>query len=171
MPPWAATVWERVGKSLVMQLWLFLFFGGLVVVGLFVVWFGVSEERGGARVAAKQSRRWAAAARPGSGGAATTTLRVGRSRACASSSFSAVAAEREEEEERLRVGPCLAGASLSIDRSRVYERRACARNGKTAKEQQTHAVLRPCSDRPTAARRPAPPAPTTMASYWWSMIG
>lgn len=27
----------------------------------------------------------------------------------------------------------------------------------------THAVLRPASVRPTAARRPAPPAPTTMA--------
>lgn len=28
-----------------------------------------------------------------------------------------------------------------------------------------HAVLKPSSDRPTDARRPAPPAPTTMASY------
>ena len=33
-----------------------------------------------------------------------------------------------------------------------------------------HAVFKPCSDRPIAARRPAPPAPTTTASYSWSMI-
>ena len=33
-----------------------------------------------------------------------------------------------------------------------------------------HAVFRPCSDIPIAARRPAPPAPTTTASYSWSMI-
>lgn len=34
-----------------------------------------------------------------------------------------------------------------------------------------HAVFRPCWDRPTAARRPAPPAPTTMESKVWSTIG
>ena len=28
-----------------------------------------------------------------------------------------------------------------------------------------HAVLKPASERPKAALRPAPPAPTTMASY------
>jgi len=28
-----------------------------------------------------------------------------------------------------------------------------------------HAVVNPASDRPVAARRPAPPAPTTTASY------
>lgn len=33
----------------------------------------------------------------------------------------------------------------------------------------THAALKPSSLRPTAARRPAPPAPTTMASYSWSI--
>merc|ERR1711995_48805 len=33
-----------------------------------------------------------------------------------------------------------------------------------------HAVLKPCSASPKAARRPAPPAPTTTASYSWSMI-
>ena len=33
------------------------------------------------------------------------------------------------------------------------------------------AVLKPASARPKAARRPAPPAPTTMASYSWSMTG
>jgi len=32
-----------------------------------------------------------------------------------------------------------------------------------------HAVLKPASDRPKAALRPAPPAPTTIASYSWSM--
>lgn len=31
-----------------------------------------------------------------------------------------------------------------------------------------HAVLKPASAKPNAARRPAPPAPTTMASYSWS---
>jgi hypothetical protein len=31
-----------------------------------------------------------------------------------------------------------------------------------------HAVLNPASARPKAARRPAPPAPTTIASYSWS---
>lgn len=34
-----------------------------------------------------------------------------------------------------------------------------------------HAVLKPASARPNAARRPAPPAPTTTASYSWSMTG
>merc|ERR1711968_384732 len=34
-----------------------------------------------------------------------------------------------------------------------------------------HAVLNPCSAAPMAARRPAPPAPTTTTSYSWSMIG
>ncbi len=32
------------------------------------------------------------------------------------------------------------------------------------------AVLKPASERPIAARRPAPPAPTTIASYSWSII-
>jgi hypothetical protein len=36
----------------------------------------------------------------------------------------------------------------------------CDRVGKSF---ETHAVFRPASVRPTAARRPAPPAPTTMA--------
>ena len=31
-----------------------------------------------------------------------------------------------------------------------------------------HAVLKPASDRPNAALNPAPPAPTTTASYVWS---
>merc|ERR1712093_658445 len=34
-----------------------------------------------------------------------------------------------------------------------------------------HAVLKPASARPNAARRPAPPAPTTIASYSWSTTG
>jgi hypothetical protein len=33
------------------------------------------------------------------------------------------------------------------------------------------AVLKPASARPKAALRPAPPAPTTRASYSWSMTG
>lgn len=33
------------------------------------------------------------------------------------------------------------------------------------------AVLKPASARPKAARKPAPPAPTTIASYSWSMTG
>merc|ERR1719400_1133620 len=33
------------------------------------------------------------------------------------------------------------------------------------------AVLNPSSTRPKAALRPAPPAPTTTASYWWSTTG
>lgn len=33
------------------------------------------------------------------------------------------------------------------------------------------AVLKPASARPNAARRPDPPAPTTTASYSWSMTG
>ena len=33
---------------------------------------------------------------------------------------------------------------------------------------ETQAVLNPCSTRPKAARRPAPPAPTTTASKVWS---
>ena len=32
----------------------------------------------------------------------------------------------------------------------------------------TTAVLKPSATRPKAARRPAPPAPTTTASNWWS---
>jgi len=32
------------------------------------------------------------------------------------------------------------------------------------------AVLKPASDKPKAALKPAPPAPTTTASYSWSMI-
>jgi len=35
----------------------------------------------------------------------------------------------------------------------------------------TQAVLKPLLARPKAALRPAPPAPTTTASYWWSMMG
>jgi hypothetical protein len=35
----------------------------------------------------------------------------------------------------------------------------------------THAVFSPASHRPTVARRPAPPAPTTTASYAWSTTG
>lgn len=34
-----------------------------------------------------------------------------------------------------------------------------------------HAVLNPLSDNPMAALKPAPPAPTTMASYVWSTSG
>ena len=34
---------------------------------------------------------------------------------------------------------------------------------------EAYAALKPCSARPTAARRPAPPAPMTMASYSWSI--
>jgi hypothetical protein len=30
------------------------------------------------------------------------------------------------------------------------------------------AVLRPASANPNVARKPAPPAPMTIASYWWS---
>lgn len=33
------------------------------------------------------------------------------------------------------------------------------------------AVLNPSATRPKAARRPAPPAPTTTASYVWSIMG
>merc|ERR1719412_1843636 len=33
------------------------------------------------------------------------------------------------------------------------------------------AVLKPCCTSPNAARRPAPPAPTTTASYVWSTTG
>ena len=43
----------------------------------------------------------------------------------------------------------------------------CERVGKSLV---MHAVLRPCSDKPMAARRPAPPAPTTTASYSWSIM-
>jgi len=32
-----------------------------------------------------------------------------------------------------------------------------------------HAVLNPASESPNAALRPAPPAPTTIASYSWSI--
>jgi hypothetical protein len=41
----------------------------------------------------------------------------------------------------------------------------CDRVGKSLEMQ---AVLNPASARPKAARRPAPPAPTTTASYSWS---
>ena len=34
-----------------------------------------------------------------------------------------------------------------------------------------HAVLKPASANPKAARKPDPPAPTTRASYSWSMTG
>jgi hypothetical protein len=44
----------------------------------------------------------------------------------------------------------------------------CDRVGKSFEIQ---AVLKPASARPKAARRPAPPAPTTIASYSWSMTG
>lgn len=44
----------------------------------------------------------------------------------------------------------------------------CERVGKSFVIQ---AVLKPCSARPIAARRPAPPAPTTTASKSWSTIG
>ena len=39
------------------------------------------------------------------------------------------------------------------------------------KSLEIQAVLKPASARPKAARRPAPPAPTTMASYSWSITG
>ena len=35
-------------------------------------------------------------------------------------------------------------------------------------QEKTHAALNPCSANPTAARKPAPPAPTTSASKTWS---
>lgn len=41
----------------------------------------------------------------------------------------------------------------------------CERVGKSLV---MHAVFRPASAQPMAARRPAPPAPTTTASYSWS---
>jgi hypothetical protein len=44
----------------------------------------------------------------------------------------------------------------------------CDRVGKSFDIQ---AVLKPASARPKAARRPAPPAPTTIASYSWSITG
>lgn len=44
----------------------------------------------------------------------------------------------------------------------------CERVGKSLV---THAVLKPASDRPNAARSPAPPAPTTTASNSWSTTG
>jgi hypothetical protein len=34
-----------------------------------------------------------------------------------------------------------------------------------------HAVLKPASARPNAALRPEPPAPITIASYSWSIMG
>ncbi len=33
------------------------------------------------------------------------------------------------------------------------------------------AVFNPAAVMPSVARRPAPPAPTTMTSKWWSIIG
>lgn len=44
----------------------------------------------------------------------------------------------------------------------------CERVGKSLV---TQAVLKPASDRPKAARSPAPPAPTTTASNSWSTTG
>src|ERR1043166_6448905 len=44
----------------------------------------------------------------------------------------------------------------------------CERVGKTLVMQ---AVLRPASEQPSVARRPAPPAPTTTTSKVWSMKG
>jgi hypothetical protein len=44
----------------------------------------------------------------------------------------------------------------------------CERVGKSLVIQ---AVLNPASARPNAALNPAPPAPTTMASYSWSITG
>ena len=43
----------------------------------------------------------------------------------------------------------------------------CERVGKSLL---MHATLKPFSAKPTAARRPAPPAPTTTASYVWSTM-
>jgi hypothetical protein len=44
----------------------------------------------------------------------------------------------------------------------------CDRVGKSF---DMHAILKPASARPNAARRPEPPAPTTIASYSWSIMG
>ena len=41
---------------------------------------------------------------------------------------------------------------------------------RVGKSLDTQAVLKPASDRPMAALRPAPPAPTTTASYVWSTM-
>ncbi len=59
--------------------------------------------------------------------------------------------------------------------------RSCRQAGKHFKQTPTlyrtqqrggpHAALKPCSANPTVARSPAPPAPTTSASYVWSMMG
>merc|ERR1711963_1048323 len=42
---------------------------------------------------------------------------------------------------------------------------------RVGKSLEIQAVLKPASARPKAARRPEPPAPTTSASYSWSMTG
>lgn len=52
-------------------------------------------------------------------------------------------------------------------RTHTWAATVCERVGKSLV---MHAVLNPCSDNPIAALRPAPPAPTTTASYVWSTI-
>jgi hypothetical protein len=52
-----------------------------------------------------------------------------------------------------------------VPRPRTWAATVCERVGNSFV---MHAVLKPCSARPMAARRPAPPAPTTTASKVWS---
>ena len=53
-----------------------------------------------------------------------------------------------------------------VEQGRTWAATVCERVGKSLVMQ---AVFRPASAQPIAARRPAPPAPTTTASYSWSI--
>ena len=65
------------------------------------------------------------------------------------------------------------GEPLSLSYWHEYNTLTCAATvwDLVGKSFVIQAVLNPPSDKPMAALRPAPPAPTTMASYVWSTIG
>lgn len=75
--------------------------------------------------------------------------------------------ERERDKDKAAAADAIRGGSADARRGRTWAATVCERVGKSFVMQ---AVLKPASVRPKAARRPAPPAPTTTASNSWSMM-
>jgi hypothetical protein len=123
MPPCAATVWERVGNSLVMQLW-------------------ESSEQEGKHVC------WLSA------GACVEARRLTRFRYCRVHGCCGCAPA--DVQAHAMCGCCCAGCA-AVHRMRARHLRVVARPPRASlANHTTHAVLKPPSDRPTAARSPAP---------------